>query len=68
MYPPAFEAIGEDHSFAATYALANGILQQRPEVTAIIGTTDIAAVAAIHAVRDLGTRGAGRLCSVEWLR
>lgn len=62
-YPPAFEAIGEDHSFAATYALANAILQQRPEVTAIIGTTDIAAVAAIHAVRDLG-RAVPADCSV----
>lgn len=52
--PPAIEAIGEEHSFAAIYRLARNILEECPDVTAIIGTTDIAAVAAIHAVRDIG--------------
>lgn len=52
--PPAIEAIGEDHSFSATYDLAGGVLAQYPEITAIIGTTDIAAIATIHAVRDRG--------------
>lgn len=62
-YPPAFEAIGEEHSFAATYGLARMVLEERPEVTAIIGTTDIAAVAAIHAARDIG-RTVPANCSV----
>lgn len=53
-HPPAIEAIGEEHSFAAIYRLARNILEECPDVTAIIGTTDIAAVAAIHAVRDIG--------------
>lgn len=54
--PPAVEAIGEDHSFAGTYALAQQILREHGEITAIIGTSDIAAIAAIHAVRDNGRR------------
>jgi len=61
--PAAVEAIGEDHSFEATYALAKQILQLNPSTTAIIGTTDIAAIAAIHAARDTGLTVPGR-CSV----
>lgn len=61
--PAAVEAIGEDHSFEATYALAKQVLQQNPSITAIIGTTDIAAIAAIHAARDSGLTVPER-CSV----
>lgn len=61
--PAAAEAIGEDHSFEATYALAKDVLRQHPAITAIIGTTDIAAIAAIHAVRDSGMAVPER-CSV----
>jgi LacI family transcriptional regulator len=60
---PAIEAIGEEHSFAATYALAQSVLLDHTDITAIIGTTDIAAIAAIHAVRDTG-RSVPDDCSV----
>lgn len=62
-YPPALESIGEEHSFAATYDLAKAILATHPQVTAIIGTTDVAAIAAIHAARDSG-RAVPTDCSV----
>ncbi len=51
---PAAIAMAEEHSFAATYPLARELLASRPELTAIIGTTDISAIAAIHAVQDHG--------------
>lgn len=59
----AVEAIGEDHSFAGTYALAQDVLRTHRDITAIIGTTDIAAIAAIHALRDSGRTVPGD-CSV----
>lgn len=57
------EAIGEDHSFPAIYALARKVLDDHSDITAIIGTTDIAAIAVIHAVRDSG-RSVPQNCSV----
>lgn len=51
---PAAIAMAEEHSFAATYPLARELLASRPELTAIIGATDISAIAAIHAVQDHG--------------
>ncbi len=51
---PAAVSMAEEHSFAATYPLARELVASRPEVTAIIGTTDISAIAAIHAVQDRG--------------
>ncbi|SCB32643.1 transcriptional regulator, LacI family [Rhizobium lusitanum] len=51
---PAVVAMAEEHSFAATYELARELLKSRPEVTAIVGTTDISAIAVIHAVQDRG--------------
>ncbi|MCD2177858.1 LacI family DNA-binding transcriptional regulator [Rhizobium sp. C1] len=47
-------ALGEEHSFSAAYAMARSVIADHPEVTAIIGMTDIAAIAAIHAVHDCG--------------
>ncbi|MBB3612443.1 LacI family DNA-binding transcriptional regulator [Rhizobium sp. BK602] len=51
---PAAVTMAEEHSFAATYPLARDLLAAKPEITAIIGTTDISAIAAIHAVLDRG--------------
>jgi LacI family transcriptional regulator len=51
---PATVAMAEEHSFAETYRLARELLASRPEVTAIIGTTDVSAIAAIHAIQDRG--------------
>ncbi|MFT4181378.1 MAG: LacI family DNA-binding transcriptional regulator, partial [Rhizobium sp.] len=51
---PAAVTMAEEHSFAATYPLARDLLVAHPEITAIIGTTDISAIAAIHAVLDSG--------------
>ncbi|MGY5810992.1 LacI family DNA-binding transcriptional regulator [Rhizobium sp. LEGMi198b] len=51
---PAAVTMAEEHSFAATYPLARDLLTAHPEITAIIGTTDISAIAAIHAVLDRG--------------
>lgn len=51
---PLAVSLSGEHSFAETYRLARGLLQARPEVTALIGTTDIAAIACIHAAHDLG--------------
>ncbi|WP_221987794.1 LacI family DNA-binding transcriptional regulator [Rhizobium laguerreae] len=51
---PAIVAMAEEHSFAETYRLARELLASRPEVTAIIGTTDVSAIAAIHAILDRG--------------
>lgn len=52
---PVGTALGEEHTFDACYALAKDILQTT-QPTAIIGTTDIAAIAAIHAGHELGLR------------
>ncbi|WFU12056.1 LacI family DNA-binding transcriptional regulator (plasmid) [Rhizobium sp. CB3090] len=51
---PTAVRMAEEHSFAATYPLAQDLLATHPEITAIIGTTDISAIAAIHAVLDRG--------------
>lgn len=51
---PAAVSMAEEHSFAAAYPLARDLVASRPEMTAIIGTTDISAIAAIHAVQDHG--------------
>ncbi|MGY5778413.1 LacI family DNA-binding transcriptional regulator [Rhizobium sp. LEGMi135b] len=51
---PVAVTMAEEHSFAATYPLARELVASRPEVTGIIGTTDISAIAAIHAVQDHG--------------
>lgn len=61
--PSAIEAIGEDHSFAATYDLARDILARYSQITGIIGTTDIAAIATIHAARD-GGKSVPENCSI----
>lgn len=47
-------ALGEEHSFSAAYHMARSIIEDNPAVTAIIGMTDVAAIAAIHAVHDCG--------------
>lgn len=60
---PVIEAIGEDHNFSAIYSLAQKVLDDHGDITAIIGTTDIAAIAVIHAVRDSG-RSVPKDCSV----
>lgn len=51
---PQAVALSAEHSFDATYRLARGVLEAQPQVTALIGITDIAAIACIHAVHDLG--------------
>ncbi|MFK0164375.1 LacI family DNA-binding transcriptional regulator [Rhizobium sp. NPDC090279] len=51
---PVAISMAEEHSFAAAYPLAKELVASRPEVTGIIGTTDISAIAAIHAVQDHG--------------
>ena len=52
---PLAVSLSGEHSFAETYRLARGLLEARArDVTALIGTTDIAAIACIHAAHDLG--------------
>jgi len=51
---PTATTMTEEHSFAAIYPLAKKLVASMPEVTAIIGTSDISAFAAIHAVQDHG--------------
>jgi LacI family transcriptional regulator len=51
---PTAISMAEEHSFAATYPLAKALIASQPEMTAIIGTTDISAIAIIHAVQDHG--------------
>ncbi|MDK4703468.1 LacI family DNA-binding transcriptional regulator [Rhizobium sp. CNPSo 4062] len=51
--PPAI-FMAEEHSFAATYPLAKQLVASQPQMTGIIGTTDISAIATIHAVQDHG--------------
>lgn len=52
---PVGVALGEAHSFDASFALARQILEDT-HPTAIIGTSDIAAIGAIHAGHELGYR------------
>ncbi len=52
---PVSIALGDDHSFDACFALARGLLAQW-QPTALIGTTDIAAIGAIHAAHERGLR------------
>ncbi|MGY5803498.1 LacI family DNA-binding transcriptional regulator [Rhizobium sp. LEGMi12c] len=51
---PTAISMAEEHSFAAAYPLARQLVASRPEMTGIIGTTDISAIATIHAVQDHG--------------
>jgi LacI family transcriptional regulator len=51
---PAVVTMAEEHSLAQTYELARELLASQPDITAIIGTTDISAIAAIHAIQDRG--------------
>ena len=51
---PCAVALGEEHTFSAAYHMARSIIEKDAEVTAIIGMTDVAAIAAIHAVHDCG--------------
>ncbi|TXI01488.1 MAG: LacI family transcriptional regulator [Rhizobium sp.] len=51
---PVAVTMADEQSFAATYPLARELVASRPEMTAIIGTTDISAIAAIHAIQDHG--------------
>jgi LacI family transcriptional regulator len=51
---PIAVTMAEEHSFTAAYPLAKALVASRPDMTAIIGTTDISAIAAIHAVQDRG--------------
>ncbi len=58
---PAAIKLTETHSFSACYALAHEVLSQENPPTAIIGTTDIAAIGSIHAGHDLGFHLPGNL-------
>lgn len=51
---PAAVTMADEHSFAAAYRLASDVLASRPDITAIIGTSDISAIAVIHAIQDRG--------------
>lgn len=51
---PSAVGLGEEHTFSAAYDRARSIIEKDPALTAIIGMTDIAAIAAIHAVHDCG--------------
>ncbi len=51
---PSAVALGEEHSFSAAYGMVKSIIENDPAVTAVIGMTDVAAIAAIHAVHDCG--------------
>lgn len=52
---PVSVSLGEEHSFDACFALARSVLaHSRP--TVLIGTTDIAAIGAIHAAHECGLR------------
>ncbi|MFS4580667.1 LacI family DNA-binding transcriptional regulator [Phaeobacter sp. C3_T13_0] len=52
---PVGIALGETHSFDASFALARQILNDT-KPTAVIGTSDIAAIGVIHAGHELGYR------------
>lgn len=51
---PAVISLANEHTFDATYALAADAIARHTDLTAIVGTTDISAIAAIHAVQDKG--------------
>ncbi|MFV1441176.1 LacI family DNA-binding transcriptional regulator [Phaeobacter sp. JH18-32] len=52
---PVSVSLGEEHSFDTCFALARDVLaKNRP--TALIGTTDIAAIGAIHAAHERGLK------------
>lgn len=51
---PVAIKLGEIHNFNEAYRLANLVLGRSERPTAIIGTTDIAAIGAIHAAHDAG--------------
>lgn len=51
---PTAVTMAEEHSFAAAYHLGREILTSEPDITAIIGTSDISAIAVIHAIQDRG--------------
>ncbi|OCJ07290.1 transcriptional regulator [Rhizobium sp. AC27/96] len=51
---PAAVGMADEHSFSAAYGLATEVLASKPDITAIIGTSDISAIAVIHAVQDRG--------------
>ncbi len=53
---PRLIRTGEDHAFAATQGLARAALASAPDVTALIGLSDIAAIGALHAAREAGRR------------
>ncbi|OCI90907.1 transcriptional regulator [Agrobacterium sp. 13-626] len=46
--------IGSKHNFEETYRLASSVIGRPERPTAIIGTTDIAAIGTIHAAHDAG--------------
>lgn len=52
---PVSLSLGEEHSFDACFALAQEVLADK-QPTALIGTTDIAAIGAIHAAHERGLR------------
>jgi LacI family transcriptional regulator len=52
---PVSLSLGEEHSFDACFALAQAVLADK-QPTALIGTTDIAAIGAIHAAHERGLR------------
>lgn len=51
---PVAVELGAHHTFEETYALAQTVLARTVRPSAIIGTTDIAAIGAIHAASDAG--------------
>lgn len=54
-HEPVSLSLGEEHSFDACFALAQAALADK-QPTALIGTTDIAAIGAIHAAHERGLR------------
>lgn len=58
---PAQIVLGDAHSFDQTYALAQQVIAGPDRPTALIGTTDIAAIGAIHAAHDAGLSVPGDL-------
>lgn len=58
---PAQVALGEAHDFDACRALAEGVLAGPGRPTAVIGTTDIAAIGVIHAAIGRGLAVPGDL-------
>ena len=51
---PAVVTLDDAHTFGSAYDRARAIISNRPDVTAIMGLTDVAAIASIHAVQDSG--------------